>query len=148
MRKKILALSLAVLCTATSIYAFEAQRSSSGCNGKKCEMRMEKNAPHQNDSVRSIMTTLSDMDLSKEQWKDIRQIMFTLKEQMIENFDEKNKSHFINKDGKFDKESFIKSKFSLSKERIEIQAKTIESILNTLNESQRKALASKMSSNE
>jgi hypothetical protein len=94
--------------------------------------------------MRMIMTALSDMDLPKEQWKSIRQVMFELKEQRIEKLETKNKTIFIDKDGKFDRDGFIKEKTSISKDMIETQAKAIEKILSILNESQRKTLAAKM----
>lgn len=140
MKTKVLTLTLAALFATTSLYAVGG----GSCEGRKCSMPMEKNMGHANGSMRVIMEALSDMDLSKEQWKSIRGAMFDLKEQRIEKLDAKGKTIFIDKEGKFDKDGFIKEKTSISKDMVESQAKAIEKILSILNESQRKALAAKM----
>jgi len=140
MKTKVLTLALAALFATSSLYAFGG----GNCDGNKCSMPFEKNMNHANGSMRVIMTALSDMDLPKEQWKSIRQVMFELKEQRIEKLEAKGKTIFIDKDGKFDKDGFIKEKTSISKDMVEAQAKAIEKILAILNESQRKALAAKM----
>ena len=94
--------------------------------------------------MKNMMMTLSDMELSTVQWKAIRKVMFDLKEQRIENFKKNNPIVLIDKEGNFDKDEFVKDRTTLSKEMIETQSEAVEKVLNILDESQRKYLASKL----
>ncbi len=142
MRRKFLKLSLVAMVAASSVYAFGGAKSFGVCDqGHK--MPFTKKGDVVNNGMKEIMMKLSDMDLSKSQWKEIKQVMFDLKEQRFDTLKNKETIILLNKDGNFDKDKFIKDRTSISKDMIEAQAKAVEKVLSILSETQRKTLASK-----
>lgn len=144
MKTKILKISLVAVIASTSLYAFGGPRGFDSCDTMRSNMSYGPSSHLQNDSLRDMMITLSDMDLSSSQWRDIRKVMFDLREQRFDNSRKKDNTVLINKDGTFDKEEFVKNRTALSKEMIESQSKVVERILNILDESQKKYLVSKL----
>ena len=143
MRTKIVTLGLAVVVAASSVYAFGGSKFFGDCDrgmGKKQFMHTSSNS---NSGMKDVMMTLSDMDLTRDQWRNIRKVMFDLKEQRFDSFDE-NKVVVLDKKGNFDKEGFIQERTSISKDMINAQAKSIEKILGILNAKQKKILADKI----
>ncbi len=143
MRTKFLKLSLVAMVATSSVYAFGGAKSFGECD-REHTMPFMKKGNVANNAIKEIMMTISDMDLSKSQWKEIRKVMLDLKEQRFDTFKDKENVVFMDKDGNFDKEKFIKDRTSISKDMIEAQAKAVEKILSILSETQRKTLASKI----
>jgi hypothetical protein len=148
MKRKTIILSLVALAT-TSLYAF------GGFGGNGCQDNM-KNMPNQkmmqkrymkqdSKGMRSIMSALSSMDLSKKQWLEIKKSMLDMKKERLDNKYNSSMSITFKSDGTFDKEKFIKEHTNLSNNMIETKSKAIENIVSILDESQRKILASKLS---
>lgn len=144
MKTKILKLSLAVILATNTLYAFDGPKGFDNCDNMRGGMPFASSSDFQNDSMKNMMMTLSDMELSTVQWKAIRKVMFDLKEQRFENFKKNNPIVLIDKEGNFDKDEFVKDRTTLSKEMIETQSEAVEKVLNILDESQRKYLASKL----
>ena len=142
MRRKLLKLSLVAMIATSSVYAFGGAKSFGECD-QGAKMPFAKKGDIANNGMKEIMMKLSDMDLSKSQWKEIKQVMFDLKEQRFDTLKNKETIILLNKDGNFDKDKFIKDRNSISKDMIEAQAKAVEKVLAILNETQRKTLASK-----
>lgn len=144
MKTKILKLSLAVILATSTLYAFGGHKGFDNCDNMRGGMPYASSSHFQNDSMKNMMVTLSDMELSTVQWKAIRKVMFDLKEQKFENLKKNNPIVLIDKEGNFDKDEFVKDRTTLSKEMIETQSEAMEKVLNILDESQRKYLASKL----
>jgi hypothetical protein len=144
MRTKFLKLSLVAMVAASSVYGLGGAKKFGEC-GRGDTMPFMKKGDVANDGMKEIMMTISDMDLSKSQYKEIKQAMLDLKEQRFDTFKDKENVVFMDKDGNFDKEKFIKDRTSISKDMIEAQAKAVEKFLSILSEAQRKTLASKIS---
>lgn len=144
MKSKIVTVSLAVLVATSSLYAFGGPRGLSDCGPSKGGMFHSTRGFDTDTNLRSVMLTISQMELSSAQWSELRKVMFDLKEQRFENFNESKIALIIDQDGNFNKENFIKDRASFSKEMIESQANAMEKILNILYASQRKVLASKL----
>jgi len=144
MKSKIVSVSLAVLVATSSLYAFGGSRGLSDCGPSKGGMFHSIRGFDTDTNLRSMMMTISQMELSSVQWSELRKVMFDLKEQRFENFDKPKISLVVDKDGNFNKESFIKNRASFSKEMIESQGNAMEKILNILDASQKKVLASKL----
>lgn len=139
MRKQILTAGLAILVASSSVYAFGGGfERGSNCGDKMMNKSFMKS---QNSGMYQIISIVSDMDLSKEQWIEIKKTMHDMKK---ERFDDKQERPTItfNKDGSFDKEKFIKDRSSFSKEMIESQATVVEKITSILDKSQKKILFS------
>jgi len=141
MKAKLITLGLAVMVASSSVYAFNGPRGWD-CDSKG-KMPFQKEIALSGNGMQEVMMTLSNMDLSKTQWSEIRKIMFDMRDQRFESLDTKP-SVIISKEGTFDKESFIKNRATLSKEMIDAQAKSIEKVLSILSEAQRKTLATKL----
>lgn len=143
-KSKIAILSLVATVAASSVYAFGGAKSFGECERGNPSTFM-KNSQFSNTGMKEVMMILSDMDLSKNQWQEIRKVMFDLKEQRLDKLDGKDNIVLVDKNGNFDKEKFIKDRTSMSKDMIEVQAKAVEKVLSVLSETQRKTLASKIS---
>ncbi len=143
MKVKLITLGLAVLVATSSVYAF-GDPQGWNCGNQQNRMPFSQSMAFNGNGMRDVMMTLSSMDLSKTQWSEIRKVMFEMRDQHFDVSTEKASVVVIHKDGTFDKESFIKSRTTLSKEMIDTQAKSIEKILSILTEAQRKLLADKL----
>ncbi len=144
MKAKILKLSLVAALATTTLYAFGGSRGFNGCDTINGPMKFSPSSHFQNDSMRNIMMNLSNMELSSTQWKEIREVMFDMREQRFENFRKKEDVVMIDKDGTFNKEEFIKNRTAFSKEMIESQSEVVERILSILDDIQKKQLVSKL----
>lgn len=143
-KAKILKLSLIAVLATTTLYAFGGPRGFNSCDTMSNHTTYNPSSHTQNDSMREIMMNLSDMKLSSTQWKEIREVMFEMREQRIKNFNEKEDLVIINKDETFNKEEFVKNRTALSKDMIESQSEVMEKILNILDDEQKQELVSKL----
>jgi len=89
------------------------------------------------------MAIVSNMDLTKEQWIEIKKTMLDMKKERLDDKQEVPTITF-NKDGSFEKERFIKERSTFSKEMIESQATIVEKITSILDKSQKEILVSKL----
>lgn len=146
MKKNIITFGLVAMVASSSVYAFGGPQSFMECNVNQKTMPFHKQMFNANNNgIKEIMMTLSQIELSKTQWNEIRKVMFDMREHHFESVDKQELVVLINKEGAFDKERFIKNRISLSKEMIDTQAQSIEKILNILDDAQRKTLARKLS---
>jgi len=141
---KLITLSLAFMVASSSVYAFGGPKGFMDCDSQSNKMPFQKQMAIIGNGMQEVMMTLSAMDLSKTQWNEIRKVMFDIREQHFDAVDTKEAIVIINKDGTFDQEEFVKNRASLSKERIDVQAKSIEKVLSVLTTNQRKTLAIKL----
>jgi len=143
MKAKLITLSLALMVASSSVYAFNGPRGFD-CDSSRGRMPFQQQMAFSGNGMQEVMMTLSNMDLSKSQWSEIRKIMFEIRDQHFEGMDTKASVVILTKDGTFDKEGFIKNRASLSKEMIEAHAQSIDKVLQVLTDDQRKTLASKL----
>lgn len=141
---KLITLSLALMVATSSVYAFGGAKGFMDCDSQSGKMPFQKQMAMSGNGMQEVMMTLSSMDVSKTQWNEIRKVMFDLREQRFDKVEPKEAVVIINKDGTFDKESFVKNRVSLSKEMIDAQAGSIEKVLSVLSIEQRKTLATKL----
>ena len=141
---KLITLSLALMVASSSVYAFGGPKGFMDCDSTSGRMPFQKQMAMSGNGMQKVMMTLSNMDVSKTQWNEIRKVMFDVREQRFDKVDTKEAVVIINKDGTFDKEGFVKNRASLSKEMIDVQAKSIEKVLSVLTTEQRKTLATKL----
>ena len=141
---KLITLSLALMVASSSVYAFGGPKGFMDCDRTSGKMPFQKQMVMSGNGMQEVMMTLSNMDLSKTQWNEIRKVMFDVREQRFDKVDTKEAVVIINKDGTFDKEGFVKNRASLSKEMIDVQAGSIEKVLSVLTTEQRKTLATKL----
>lgn len=145
MKTKIVAISIAALVATSSLYAFGGPRDFKDCSPSKGSMFFGHTKGFDSSAnLRAVMSIISEMDLSSEQWSKIRKVMFNLKEERFDKVDDSKISVVLDKDGNFDKTNFIKSRTDFSKEMIESQASAFENILSVLDDAQRKTLATKL----
>jgi hypothetical protein len=145
MSKKLLTLSVAILVAGSSVYAFGPMNQRSFCGNKMAHKVFRGNK----GIVFDIMSIVSDMNLSNEQWIEVKKIMLEVKEQRLKHL--KNKKVFtiyVDENGIFDKDKFIQERTTYSKKMIELQADIIEKILSVLNDSQKKILIKKLTLKE
>ncbi len=146
MKKQILTIGLTILVAGTSAQAFMNNGDNDSC-GKR--MHKKSFMSHKKDSgLHSVMSIVSDMDLSDSQWLKIRTTMKSMKKDRFKNHDSKKISKIIlDKDGNFNKEEFIKNHTLTSSDLIEKRASRIEKILDILDASQKKIVADKLLEN-
>lgn len=141
MKKQILKLGLAIAVVSSTVYAFGGfDAGGPMCGGKMMNKPFMK---QQGNGLHTIMSIVSDMDLSSSQWTRIRKTMLDMKRERLDNCENQAVISFKN-DGSFDKEKFIKEHTALSKNMIAAQSKTIEKIISILNKSQKEILVSKL----
>ncbi len=100
-------------------------------------------------SMHAIMSLLRDMELDKEQEKALRKVMFENREAMLEKSETKNPpSLSLDKNGNFDKKSFIKTAKAEQEEMLAMHADFLEKIFSILTSEQKKGLADKISNNK
>jgi len=148
MKKQIITLGLAVLVAGSSAYAFSMKdRDGCGDNFQNNHKRgMTLNSHQSSKSMYSLMSTISDLDLTRTQKVQIRKVMFDLREKNIETMeDKKTLSLIFTKEGKFNKEAFINNRVQFSNNMVKVQASMIEKVLNILDEEQKKIVVSKLS---
>lgn len=144
METRILKLSLVAVLTTGTLYGFGGSKVFDNCDNKENGMLFPQSSHFQNNSMKNMMITLSDMELSSTQWKEIRKVMFDLKERKSENFKQKDSVILIDNDGNFNREEFVKNRTLLSKEMINSQSEVVGKVLSILDNSQKKYLASKL----
>ncbi len=148
MKKQIITLGLAVLVAGSSAYGFD-MRGGKGCqdnssNNHKKGMLLKSHKS--SNSTYGLMSSISELDLSRTQRVEMRKVMFDLREKNIEKMEDKKHFSFtFNKDGKFNKEDFVNNRFKLSKQMIKVQSEMIEKILNILDKEQKKIVLDKLS---
>ena len=146
MRKKIITVGLALLVAGSSAYGFGMRGAQGGCDNNfnnKHKRGMLLNLNKNSNSMYALMSSISDLDLSKTQRSKIRKVMFDLRESKIA--DDKVAMITFDENGKFNKEDFIKNREKLSQEMIVLQANAIEKILNILNSDQKEIIIKKLS---
>jgi len=149
MKKQIITLGLAVLVAGSSAYAFGGPRGGQDCGdnsfkGHKKGMILNSNI--KSNSMHSLMSAISDLNLSSSQRSDIRKIMFDLREQNIQQMEDGVAFKItLDGNGRFNKEDFISSRTKLSKKMVEMQANMIEKILNSLNNEQKEIVKNRLS---
>jgi Spy/CpxP family protein refolding chaperone len=146
MKKQIITIGLAVLVAGSSAYGFGMK---GGCENDSYDSHkrgMLLNSNKSSNSMYSLMSVISDLELSRTQQLDIRKIMFDLREENIQKMED---THSFNvtftKDGKFDKEEFVNNRIKLSKQMVEVQSKMIEKIFNILDDKQKNIVQNKLS---
>ena len=145
MKGKITAISLAVLVTTSSLYAFGGPRGLKDCGSTTTNsFHTVRTLGGADFSIQALMSTILNMDLSSSQWREVRKVMFDLKDQRFDSFEDTKLSALIDKDGNFDRTSFIKAHLDFSKEMIESQAITMEHIFGILSAEQKALLISKL----
>ena len=148
MKKQIITLGLAVLVAGSSAYGF-SMRGGHGCgddfqNNHKKGMLL--NTHKSSNGMYRLMSTISDLDLTRTQRVEIRKVMFDLREKNIETMeDKKTFTLTFTKDGKFNKENFIDNRAKFSKQMLKVQASMIEKVLSILDDKQKKIVVSKLS---
>jgi len=148
MKKQIITLGLAVLVAGSSAYGFD-MRGGKGCqdnslNNHKKGMLLKSHKS--SNSTYGLMSSISDLDLSRVQKVEIRKVMFDLREKNIEKMEDKNTHSFtFNQNGDFNKKDFINNRVKLSKKTIKLQSEMIEKILNILDKEQKKIVLDKLS---
>ena len=138
-----------------SAYGFGMKGCQDGCNKNfNCNKSFNNNHKRgmllslnkSSNSMYILMSSISDLNLSKKQRSQIKKVMFNLREKNIKKItDNKAPTITFNKDGNFNKKDFIKNKEKLSKELIVLQADAIEEILNILNSEQKEIVIKKLS---
>jgi len=148
MKKQISTLGLAVFVAGSTAYGF-GMRDGQGCRDyfpNDYKRGMLFNSHKSSNGIYSLMSTISELDLTRAQRVEIRKVMFDLREKNIETMEDKKTLTLIfTKDGKFNKEDFINNRVQFSKQMIKVQASMIEKILNILDEEQKKTVVSKLS---
>jgi len=147
-KKQIITLGLAVFVAGSTAYGF-GMRDGQGCRDdfpNDYKRGMLFNSHKSSNGIYSLMSTISELDLTSAQRVEIRKVMFDLREKNIETMEDKKTLTLIfTKDGKFNKEDFINNRVQFSKQMIKVQASMIEKILNILDEEQKKTVVSKLS---
>ncbi len=144
MKKQILTTGLALLVASSSAYAFGGV---DRCENYSSQKMMSKSfMKNHGDGIHNIMAIVSNMDLTKEQWIEIKKTMLDMKKDRIDDMEDRLSITF-HKDGSFDKEKFIKERSTFSKEMIESQGVMIEKIVSILDKSQKEILISKINDN-
>ena len=144
MRKQILTTGLVLLVASSSVYAFGGFDRGENCSNQK--MMSKSFMKHQKNGIHNVMAIVSNMDLTKDQWVEIKKTMLDMKKDRIDVIEDKPSITF-HKDGSFDKEKFIKERSTFSKEMIESQGLMIEKIVSILDKSQKEILISKINDN-
>ncbi|MGM0534220.1 MAG: hypothetical protein ACQERK_06985 [Campylobacterota bacterium] len=151
MKKQIITLVVSATMAASSLYAFGGSKGYGNCDKsyKSCDKGGKMFSAHRggkmDNSMRTFMMTLSDMDLSDKQWNEIKIVMMELKIERFERFEERKNTAFFDKEGNFDKKRFIDNRISISKNMATMEAKTVEKILNILDKKQRKEFTKQLS---
>lgn len=144
MRKQILTIGLALLVASSSVYAFGGFDRCENYSSQK--MMNNSFIKNHRDGIHNIMAIVSNMDLTKDQWVEIKKTMLDMKIDRIDSMEDKPSITF-HKDGSFDKEKFIKERSTFSKEMIESQGQMIEKIVSILDKSQKEILISNINDN-
>lgn len=145
MKSKIAAVSLAVLVATSSLYAFGGPKGFKDCGPTTTNnFHTTRGFGGSDSNIQTLMSTILNMDLSSSQWREVRKVMFDLKEQRFDNFNDSKLSALIDKDGNFNKTSFMKAHLDFSQGMIESQATAIEKIFGVLDAKQKALLVSKL----
>jgi TolA-binding protein len=144
MNVKFITLTLVTLVATSSAFAFGGPQGWMNCSKEQSQIPLFKQRITPNNGMQEMMMALSEMELSKAQWNEIRKVLFDARNKHFDTSNQQELMVLINNDGTFDKEGFIKSRALITKEMIDTQAKSIEKVLHVLTDDQRKALARKL----
>jgi len=84
MKTKLITLSLALMVASSSVYAFGGPKGFMDCDSRSGKMPFQKQMAMSGNGMQEVMMTLSNMDLSKTQWNEIRKVMFDYVNSVLE----------------------------------------------------------------
>ncbi len=138
MRKQLMTIGLATLLAASSLYASGGYKK--GCDDDRYEKRMHAPFSHYNGGVASVMGALSQMELSDDQWIEVKMLMLEMKKQRMKSYSQQKMSSYWNDSGSFDAKGFVKDGLERAESRLQAQAKMIEQLGSILSEEQMEEL--------
>ncbi|WP_044417918.1 hypothetical protein [Halarcobacter anaerophilus] len=141
MKKFILTIGLTALVTSSTVFAFGGSNRDSNCGSYK--MMNKPYVNYQNNSMHKIMSIISNINLTQEQWIELKKTMLDMKKERLDDKLDMPTITF-DKNGSFDKEKFVNERTTFSKNMIEAQSKMIEKVVSILDESQRKFLVTEL----
>lgn len=135
MKKKILASVVAISIAASSLYAY-SDRGFKDCDKKsKHSQKKEYMLHHKKSGFPIVMHALSQLELPKKQWTQIKLAILDMKKQNLQNSSTKGIKEYFDKDG-FDTNGYIKERSAFMQKKLENEAQAIEKITSILDATQ------------
>ena len=135
MKKQIVSSIVALTLATGSLYAYGNGGFKDCDKDTKQVQKQQHMMQHKKSGFVAIMHALSQLDLPKQQWREIKIAILDMKKQNLQNSAFKGVGEYFNKKG-FDKTAYLKEKSNFMQKKLESEAQAIEKITATLDAAQ------------